>query len=129
MVILQARSKRKVTGGRYIDAHKKKTAQLGRFPASTKLDTESHKIIVRTRGNNVKEKLLKGNVVNLYDPSSKTFSKATIKTVSGNAANRHFIRRNIITKGAVIETEKGKARVTSRPGQVGVIDAVLITQK
>ena len=44
-----------------------------------------------------------------------------------NPANRHFVRRNIMTKGTVIETEKGKARITSRPGQDGTINAVLIS--
>ncbi|MEK6949175.1 MAG: 30S ribosomal protein S8e, partial [Nanoarchaeota archaeon] len=50
-----------------------------------------------------------------------------IKTISGNPANRHFVRRNIMTKGAIIETEKGKARITSRPGQDGAVNAVLIS--
>jgi len=36
------------------------------------------------------------------------------------------VRRNIITKGAVIKTEKGPARVTSRPGQHGIINAILL---
>lgn len=49
-----------------------------------------------------------------------------IKNVLENPADRHFARENIITKGAVIETEAGKARVTSRPGQDGVANAVLI---
>ena len=64
--------------------------------------------------------------MSLYDPKAKKCSKATIKNVSGNPANRHFVRRNIITKGAVVETDKGKARITSRPGQEGTINAVLI---
>ena len=52
--------------------------------------------------------------------------KLKITAVVENPANRHFVRRNIITKGTVIETEKGKARITSRPGQEGVINAILI---
>ena len=43
-----------------------------------------------------------------------------------NSANPNYVRQNIITKGSVIETEKGKAKVTSRPGQHGVVNAVLI---
>ena len=38
----------------------------------------------------------------------------------------NYVRQNIITKGAVIMTDAGKARVTSRPGQSGSINAVLI---
>ena len=34
--------------------------------------------------------------------------------------------RGIITKGALIETELGKAIVTSRPGQDGVVNALLV---
>ncbi|HJJ40868.1 MAG TPA: 30S ribosomal protein S8e, partial [Methanocorpusculum sp.] len=33
---------------------------------------------------------------------------------------------NLMTKGAVISTDLGKARIVSRPGQDGVINAVLI---
>jgi small subunit ribosomal protein S8e len=43
-----------------------------------------------------------------------------------NPANPHYVRRNIITKGAVIKTELGNAKVTSRPGQDGVVNAALI---
>ena len=41
-----------------------------------------------------------------------------------NTANKDYERRGVITKGTVIETELGLARVISRPGQVGVINAV-----
>jgi small subunit ribosomal protein S8e len=44
-----------------------------------------------------------------------------------NQANIHYVRRNIINKGAIIETNLGKARVTSRPGQTGTINAVLLS--
>ncbi|MCD6558125.1 MAG: 30S ribosomal protein S8e, partial [Candidatus Aenigmarchaeota archaeon] len=40
-----------------------------------------------------------------------------------------FVRRNIITKGAIIMTEDGRAVVTNRPGQEGVINAKLIEEK
>jgi len=43
-----------------------------------------------------------------------------------NPANRHFVRRNILTKGTIIETVKGKAKITGRPGQEGMVNAVLI---
>lgn len=55
--------------------------------------------------------------------------KAKIITVTANAADSQFVRRNIMTKGAIIQTDLGKARVTSRPGQDGVINAVLIEKK
>ena len=55
--------------------------------------------------------------------------KTKILSVIENTADPHFVRRNIVTKGAIIDTELGKARVTSRPGQKGVVDAVLLEEK
>ncbi|MFB6184110.1 MAG: 30S ribosomal protein S8e, partial [Haloarculaceae archaeon] len=43
-----------------------------------------------------------------------------------NPSNPNYARRNIITKGAIIETSEGRARVTSRPGQDGQVNAVLV---
>jgi len=54
------------------------------------------------------------------------YKQAKIISVEENPADSHFVRRNIITKGALIQTDLGKAVVTSRPGQTGVINAKLI---
>jgi len=51
---------------------------------------------------------------------------ATIESVAENPANPNYARRNILTRGAVIETDAGRARVTSRPGQDGQVNAVLV---
>ena len=123
MAISQYRSKRKVSGGVYLDYRKKRKFELGRDPTNTKLD-KLRKKIFRTLGGDMKVVLLSVDVANVFD--GKKYSKSKIKTVVENAANRHFVRRNIITKGAIIETELGKAKVTSRPGQEGTINAVLI---
>ena len=55
-------------------------------------------------------------------------SIADIETVELNGANRNYVRRNIITKGAIIQTTLGKAKVTNRPGQDGSINAVLVAE-
>ena len=86
------------------------------------------KRFVGVRGGNIKVKLLSVEEVNLYDPKEKKYSKVKIKSVLENPANRHFVRRNIITKGTIVDTEKGKAKVVSRPGQTGVLNAVLIKE-
>ncbi|PIN87382.1 30S ribosomal protein S8e, partial [Candidatus Woesearchaeota archaeon CG10_big_fil_rev_8_21_14_0_10_32_24] len=52
--------------------------------------------------------------------------KTVIVTVVENPSNPHLVRRNILTKGAVVETKMGKARITSRPGQEGTLNGVLI---
>jgi small subunit ribosomal protein S8e len=70
--------------------------------------------------------MLKANNANVTNPKTGKTAKATITTVTGNPANINYVRRNIITKGAIIQTSAGKARVTSRPGQHGAINAVLI---
>lgn len=126
MAISQERSLRKATGGRYKKGAKKKKAyELGRQPALTHIEKKRVKY-VRTMGAHRKVRVLSADIANLFDPKTKKYEKAKIKNVSENPANRHFIRRNIMTKGAIIETEKGKARITSRPGQDGAVNAVLV---
>ncbi len=85
-------------------------------------------IKVRVRGGNYKLRLLSADYANVFDPRTGKASKVKIISVVENPANPHFSRRNILTKGAIIETEIGRARVTSRPGQNGVVNAILIEQ-
>ena len=126
MAISQLRSVRKPSGGKYKSkGRKQKAYELGSEPAFTGLGKRRAKNM-RTMGNNSRTRLLAADTANLFDPKTKKYEQAKIKTISGNPANRHFVRRNIMTKGAIIETEKGKARITSRPGQDGAVNAVLI---
>lgn len=81
---------------------------------------------VRTKGGNQKIALLATDAINVTDPKSGKTQRAELKTVVENPANIHYVRRNILTKGAVVETSAGKARVTSRPGQHGALSAVLL---
>jgi len=127
MAISQLRSIKKASGGKYKQqGRKKKAYELGREPALTNLEKERKKYI-RTLGNHQKIRLLSTDTANLYNPKDKKYEQVKIKTIVDNPANRHFVRRNIMTKGTVIETEKGKARITSRPGQDGAVNAVLIS--
>jgi len=127
MAITQHRSYKKPTGARYISSRNKRKYEIGRLPAMTKIG-EKRTSTIRAKGGIKKMKMFAANTVNLLDPKTKKFAKATIKNVVESTANRHFIRRNILTKGAVIETDKGKARITSRPGQEGSINAVLVSE-
>jgi small subunit ribosomal protein S8e len=77
--------------------------------------------ISRTVGGNTKIIPLKTDEGNIFDPKSKKTTKVKIIRVLENKANRSYARRNIITKGAVIETDQGKAVVTNRPGQDGQV--------
>jgi small subunit ribosomal protein S8e len=60
------------------------------------------------------------------DPVTGKSKSVKIETVKDNKANLHYMRRNILTKGAVIKTEIGDARITNRPGQDGIINAILL---
>ena len=74
----------------------------------------------------MKTVLLNANIANVYDPKSKKTIRSKIVTVKENPANPHYVQRNIMNRGTVVETEKGLAKITSRPGQDGVINAVLL---
>ena len=124
MAILQSRSQKKQTGARYKDYRKRKKFEMGRNPTLTKVG-ETKKSSVRGLGGNEKTFLLNIDTVNLIGKDKKCV-KAKITSVLENDANRNFVRRNILTKGTVIDTEKGKAKITSRPGQEGAVNAVLI---
>ncbi|MDO8741125.1 MAG: 30S ribosomal protein S8e [Candidatus Woesearchaeota archaeon] len=126
MALTQSRSNTKASGGRIKDYRKKKLNELAREPSLTKLG-ELRKRLVRAMGGMIKQRLLSTDVANVYDPKTKKYVKAKIKTITENPANRHYVRRNIMTKGTIIDTEAGKARITSRPGQSGSVDAVLIS--
>ena len=125
MAISQARSKRKPSGGRYKKARDKRKYELGRFPALTKLGEKKVKV-QRVRGGNIKLKALALDEINVYDPKTKKSKKVKILSVVENKANRHYVRRQIITKGAVVKTELGDVKVTNRPGQEGFASGVLL---
>jgi len=125
MALWQGRSRRKPTGGRLPHSRGKRRAEMGREPHLTTLGEEKRRH-VRIRGGHVRSRVLATNVANVTDPKTGTTERAAIKTVVENPANIHYVRRNFITKGAVIDTDKGRARVTSRPGQDGAINAILL---
>ena len=124
MVIIQDKSKRKPTGGRYKAKSYKKKARMGRNPTLTTIG-KIRKRSIRTLGGNRKPKLYSINKVTLMNPKTKKASVTDITTILENSANTHFIRRNILTKGAIIDTPKGKAKITNRPSQEGFVNAVL----
>jgi small subunit ribosomal protein S8e len=119
----QGRSARKRTGGRLKHASKKKRHELGREAAETTVGDPRFQVI-DARGTEDKLRALATNVAQLADGGETT--EVSIEDVVENPANVNYARRNIITKGAIIETSEGQARVTSRPGQVGQVNAVAL---
>ena len=77
-------------------------------------------------GANQKIRVMRAQHANVADQKSGEIRRVVIETVDKNTANPNFVRRNLLTKGAIIKTEIGEARIVSRPGQDGVINAVLI---
>lgn len=124
MVQWHGRSNRKSTGGKYHSLRKKRKYELGRYFAETRQGEPKRKL-VRTRGGNQKVRLLRHNQANVTTPDGKTH-RVDILDVVGNPANRNLARRKIMTSSALIRTEFGVAKITSRPGQSGVINAVIV---
>ena len=125
MVLTQYRSKRKVSGGRYRSYRGKRLYETARIPSLTKLE-KTKLVKVSTLGANQKTRLLSAEYANVVDPKTKKHKKVKIKTILESPANRHYVRRNIMTKGTIIDTELGKAKITSRPGQDGSVNTVLV---
>jgi len=120
--------KKKLSGGRKRAYRRKRKFEEGRFPAETILG-EPKKKITKGRGETIKIKALSDKYACVTDPKSGKTEKVEIMRVVKNPTNIDYDRRGVITKGAVIETSLGLARVTSRPGQHGIINAVLISEK
>jgi len=120
------KSKRKKTSGMLKRGQKKKKYQRGRDFLEASVGEKKIKI-KRTRGSGTKRILLSVSIANVIVDGKA--QKTKILAVADNKADSHFIRRNVVTKGAIINTDLGKARVTSRPGQEGVVNAVLIEEK
>ena len=122
------RSKRTPAGAKVRRNSKKKRFQRGSEFLEARIHKKKNKLS-RTLGGGAKVKVLSLDSVNIADPKTGKIHKAKIISVQENAANPHYVRRNVLTKGAVIKTDAGLARITSRPGQHGVVNAVVVEEK
>jgi small subunit ribosomal protein S8e len=123
MAISQFRSRRKVSGKKYLPFRKKRLADLGGKSALTHIGNQKIKS-KRVRGGNSKKQLLRGDTVQVSH-EGKT-QKLAIQNVVKNPANINYTRRNIITKGCIVKTEQGEVKITSRPGQEGTLHGVFV---
>jgi len=112
------------TGGRRRKFRDKKLAHVGGVFAATKVATKELKVPVRGRGGSIGMKLKKAVTINVVLKDGKT-KKLPIKRVL-ESHNPEFVRMNIITRGAIVETEAGKVKVTNRVGQDGVVNGVAL---
>ncbi len=119
--------KRKVTGGRKRAHRSKRRFEVGGYAAETvKGSTTRRKR--KGVGGTLKIKLLRAEYVNATDPETGETKHVALIRVISNPVNLDYDRRRVMTKGAVIETDLGNAVVTSRLGQDGVVNAVLIKE-
>jgi small subunit ribosomal protein S8e len=120
--------KKKPSGGRKRAYRRKRKFEKGFFPVETELGKPKRKN-VRGRSKNFKVKILSDNYACVSDKKNGKTEKVKIIRVIKNSANPDYNRRGVITRGAIIETTLGLARVTSRPGQDGVINALPVGNK
>ena len=118
---------RKFTGGRKVAMRDRRKFEIDRYPNEAIVGT-TEIVSRRIRGNNVKNALKTAEFANVVDPVSKKVVRARISQVTKNSANKDYERRGVITKGALLKTESGTARVVSRPGQDGTVNAILERQ-
>lgn len=117
--------KRKKSGGKKHMLRGKRAFEMGSDPAQTIVGEKRISRKRRHRGD-PKFAALAVNTVNVTDPSTGKSQKTEIRSVVKNPANVDYQRRGVITKGAIVDTPLGQAVVTSRPGQHGVVNAVLV---
>ncbi len=130
MGLWQGRAEKKASGGRYWPARKKRAFEIGSDAVYTKLSEKTDSRTKKRRSFRKTTKtttLLTASHANLNTDGK--FQKVKIRTVVENPANRHFVRMNVITKGAVIKTDAGLAKITSKPTRDGMVNAVLIKAK
>jgi len=113
----------KISGGRRVALRTRRKFEINRYP-NEPLAGEQKTVTRKVRGKNVKTALVSAGFVNLMINSK--VKKTKIIRVLENPTNNDYQRRGVITKGAIIETEDGKCKVVSRPGQDGVVNGILV---
>ena len=111
--------------GKKTRANKKRKRLMGREAAHTTIGEKKVRK-VKTKGGSAKNKLSATKEANVVIGGKSV--KCEISSVDETPSNKDFVRRSIITKGAVLtvkdpEGKELKATVTSRPGQDGVVNA------
>jgi len=114
----------KITGGRRHPLRIRRKYEMDRYPNEALIEAQET-VTRKVRGKNNKTALKTIDFVNLAIPGSKV-KKTKILKVLENPTNNDYQRRGVISKGAILETQEGKCRIVSRPGQSGVVNAIII---
>lgn len=116
---------RKISGGKYHANRKQKKFEIEGQTRVVKLGKEKKKKI-RLLGGRMKTVLLTTDNINIFDPKTKKSFKAKIKNVAETPSNKFMARQNVLMKSAIVDTDKGKARITNRPSREPTVQAELI---
>jgi len=116
----------KITGGRRHPLRTRRKYEIDRYP-NEPINGAQVTITRHVRGNNRKTALKSIDFVNLATEGAKV-KKTKILKVIENTTNNDYKRRGIITKGAILEIQEGKCRVVSKPGQNGIVNAILLKE-
>jgi small subunit ribosomal protein S8e len=128
MALWHLRSRKKPTGG--VLRRNKKKSRRERGSDFLEVRIGKRKVAAsRGLGGNPKLKTLYVSEANVLNPKTGRYERTKIISVEKNPANQHYARRDTVTRGAVVKTESGLVRVTSRPSQNGVVNAVLVEEK
>ena len=117
-------SRRKSSGGRRVLSRGKRSTEISSEKQFALIGEPKRKIYRKTGGNTL-VRVLSDNRCTINGKDGKS-TIANITNVIQNDANSNYIRRNILTKGAVVETDKGQVKITSRPGHDGVLNGVVL---
>ncbi|MEM3197629.1 MAG: hypothetical protein QW431_06750 [Conexivisphaerales archaeon] len=116
-------TKRKATGGKRIAYRGRRRRERKAQPRVAKIG--KYEVFTRrSRGGNIIHYVLSAEKICV---STKDGNK-NVKLLSlvSNPCNRDYERRGIITKGAVVMTEVGKVKVTSKPSENGTLSGIVI---
>ena len=118
-------SRRKPSGGRRASSRKKRRNEIASEKQDANIGKGENKHY-RIRGNNKRVRVLNARNINVSNPKDGSTQQAALRTVVESPANPNYIRRNILTKGSVVDTDIGQVLITSRPGQDGVVNGVQV---
>jgi small subunit ribosomal protein S8e len=124
-------SRRKPSGGRLKRPNRyrgKRRNEIASEKQFAFIDEETNRKVYRKRAGSSTVRLLTASGINVNDPKSGKTKRVKMTQVVENGADPNYVRRNILTKGAIVETDMGRVRITSRPGMHGVLSGVLIEE-
>ncbi len=121
------RSLRNPRGGRRVPNRDKRKYESGGVFSAPKSSESREAELRRVRGGNYKVKLRYVDAANVVVDKGRVV-EAKIQKVVKTPDNRNYARLGFITKGSIILTEVGEAKVINRPSQDGVVNAILISK-